>query len=93
MYRADPWTIRDRVNQSSIKKFFNLFFNDVVDLGINSSLMLYRWPRGTGFCWGMMVEVCGSSGEWWKLSRNVGKGVAGLAGILGGVTVVSNCGV
>nr|GEY05748.1 hypothetical protein [Tanacetum cinerariifolium] len=24
----------------------------------------------SGFCWGMMVEVCGSSGEWWKLSRN-----------------------
>nr|GEV00167.1 reverse transcriptase domain-containing protein [Tanacetum cinerariifolium] len=43
MYRADPWTIRDRVNQSSIKKFFNLFFNDVVDLRINSSLMLNRW--------------------------------------------------
>nr|GEU66054.1 hypothetical protein [Tanacetum cinerariifolium] len=25
----------------------------------------------------MMVEIRGSSGEWWKLSRNVGKGVAG----------------
>nr|GEX60009.1 hypothetical protein [Tanacetum cinerariifolium] len=27
----------------------------------------------SGFCWGMMVEVCGTSREWWKLSRNVGK--------------------
>nr|GFA50604.1 hypothetical protein [Tanacetum cinerariifolium] len=43
MYRADPWTIRDRVNQSNIKKFFNFFLNDAVDLRINSSLMLHRW--------------------------------------------------
>nr|GFA24264.1 hypothetical protein [Tanacetum cinerariifolium] len=40
-------------------------------------------PRGAGFCWGMVVEVRGSSGEWWKLSRNVGKGVAGHGGKYG----------
>nr|GEU66056.1 hypothetical protein [Tanacetum cinerariifolium] len=39
--------------------------------------------RGAGFCWGIMVEVRGSSGEWWKLSRNVGKGVAGHGGKYG----------
>nr|GEU31785.1 hypothetical protein [Tanacetum cinerariifolium] len=31
---------------------------------------------------GMMVEVCGSSREWWKLSRNVGKDVAGHGGTI-----------
>nr|GFA79366.1 hypothetical protein [Tanacetum cinerariifolium] len=39
--------------------------------------------RGAGFCWGMMVEVRGSSGKWWKLSRNIGKGVAGHCGKYG----------
>nr|GEX30049.1 hypothetical protein [Tanacetum cinerariifolium]GEZ14126.1 hypothetical protein [Tanacetum cinerariifolium] len=44
-----------------------------------STILKWTWPRGAGFCWGMMVEVRGSSEEWWKLSRNVGSGVTGLA--------------
>ncbi|GJS43207.1 hypothetical protein Tco_0568250 [Tanacetum coccineum] len=42
MYRANPGTVGDRVNQSSFEKFFNLLFNNIVDFWIYSSLMLDR---------------------------------------------------
>ncbi|GJW63434.1 hypothetical protein Tco_0115318 [Tanacetum coccineum] len=31
MHRAYPWTVRDRINQSGVKKLFNFFLDDVVD--------------------------------------------------------------
>ncbi|GJX43895.1 putative reverse transcriptase domain-containing protein [Tanacetum coccineum] len=39
---ALPWTVRDRINQSGVKKFFNFFLDDVVDFWIYPSLMLNR---------------------------------------------------
>nr|GEV17904.1 hypothetical protein [Tanacetum cinerariifolium] len=33
-----------------------------------------RWTRFAGLCWGMMVEVMGSSGSGGEEARNVGEG-------------------
>nr|GEY41885.1 hypothetical protein [Tanacetum cinerariifolium] len=55
-------------------------------------LALYRL-MGAGFCWGMMVEVRGSSGKWLN-GRNLGRsGDTGLAGNLGVMNSSSNRGV
>ncbi|GJR90483.1 hypothetical protein Tco_1282995 [Tanacetum coccineum] len=34
MHRAYPWTVRDWINQSGVKKLFNFFLDDVVDFWI-----------------------------------------------------------
>ncbi|GJV45711.1 hypothetical protein Tco_1430247 [Tanacetum coccineum] len=43
MHRAYPWTVRDRINQSGVKKLFNFFLDDVMDFWIYPPLMLNRW--------------------------------------------------
>ncbi|GKB63287.1 hypothetical protein Tco_0919473, partial [Tanacetum coccineum] len=45
MYRANPGTVGDRVNQSSFEKFFNFLFNNIVDFWIYSSLMLDHYVQ------------------------------------------------
>nr|GFC51202.1 hypothetical protein [Tanacetum cinerariifolium] len=43
MDKTNPRAVWGRVDQSRIKKFFNLFLDDIMDLWVNPSLALHLW--------------------------------------------------
>nr|GEW53686.1 hypothetical protein [Tanacetum cinerariifolium] len=40
---TNPRAVWGRVDQSRVKKFFNLFLDDIMDLWVNPSLALHLW--------------------------------------------------
>ncbi|GJY86614.1 hypothetical protein Tco_0500640 [Tanacetum coccineum] len=51
VYRAYPRAVRDGVNQSSVKEFFNLLLDNVVDFWVYPSLTLHRCFQAMARLW------------------------------------------
>nr|GEV02587.1 putative ribonuclease H-like domain-containing protein [Tanacetum cinerariifolium] len=82
--------IKSLMKLSEVKKFCD---GTLLKIRENLVDMVTKNKLGTGFCWGMMVEVRGSSGKWWN-GRNLRRsGDTGLAGNLGVMNSSSNHGV
>nr|GEX22461.1 hypothetical protein [Tanacetum cinerariifolium] len=67
LFRTYPKAVRDRVDQSCVKKFFDFFLDDVMNFWIDPPLTLHLWnaySRWGGNSLSSTTSGCSSSEDW-----------------------------